>query len=150
MTEYYSEMLQKGLEYQDFITNLLLKEIGITISTYVSKRYQIERGENAQGVEIKFDDKMDNTGNVYIETAEKTDPRNEKFIASGIYRDDNTWLYAIGNYSVVYILSKKFLVLMHKSKKYREVEIPTSQGFLITCTDVSKYCLKEIILKRPE
>ncbi len=147
MTDYYKDMLEKGLEYQDFITDLLLKEIGISISTYASRRYQREHGENAQGVEIKFDDMFAETGNIYIEVAEKSAPDNPRFVPSGIYREDNTWLYVIGNYEVVYIFSKKFLALLHQSRKlgYKRVSIPTSQGFLIPERDVVRYCLKQII-----
>ncbi len=144
MTEYYKDMLEKGLQYQDFVTSLLLKEIALPISTYSSKKYQISHGENAQGVEIKFDDKMCETGNVYIEVSEKSNANNTSYVPSGIYRLDNTWLYVIGDYSVVYIFAKKFLILMHKTGKYRTVKIPTSQGFLIDCDDTSKYCIKKI------
>lgn len=144
MTEEYKEKLQAGLEYQDYITDLLLHEIGLPISTYSSRKYQ-HRGENAQGVEIKLDDKMAETGNIYIEVAEKANADNPYYVPSGIYRDDNTWLYVIGNYEEIYIWAKKFLVNLHKTGRYREVEIPTSRGFLIDRDSTEKYCIKKII-----
>ena len=151
MTEYYKDKLEQGLEYQDFITDLLLKEVSLPISSYASRRYQAKRGENAQGVEIKHDSRMSETGNVYIEIAEKTHPDNPNFIQSGVYREDNTWLYVMGDYTVVYIFSKKFLRLMHETGKYREVETippgeikPTSKGFLLNKDQTERYCIKKI------
>jgi len=79
--------------------------------------------------------KLAETGNLYFETAEKTRPENPKFIESGILRNDNSWLYAIGNYTVVYVFSKKRLqrIWRHRSKYpwlvLREAKIGTSKGF---------------------
>ena len=131
MTDNYKLMLEKGLQFQDFITDILIKELGISLSTYSSQKYQNLKGENKQGFEIKFDDKYKDTGNVYIEVAEKSNPLNENFISSGIYRNDNTWLYLIGDYKEIFIFSKKHLKLMYESKKYKEVIISTSKGMLI-------------------
>jgi hypothetical protein len=146
MTENYKNMLLKGLEFQDFVTDILIKELGIALSTYSSIRYQNKKGENKQGFEIKFDDKYKDTGNIYIETAEKSNENNINYVDSGIYRSDNTWIYIIGNYQELYIFSKSHLVLMHKSKNYIEKTTKTSKGFLIPQKDAEKYCTKKIIL----
>jgi hypothetical protein len=146
MTDNYKLMLEKGLQFQDFITDILIKELGISLSTYSSQKYQNLKGENKQGFEIKFDDKYKDTGNVYIEVAEKSNPLNENFISSGIYRNDNTWLYLIGDYKEIFIFSKKHLKLMYESKKYKEVIISTSKGMLIKKEDAEKYCIKKITI----
>lgn len=142
--EYYSECLQKGLEFQDFVTSILLKELGIALSSLNSKKYQYSIGENIQGFEIKFDDKYKITGNIYIEIKEKSNPDNFNFIDSGIYRNDNTWLYLIGDYDEIFIFSKKHLILMNNSNKYKTVQTKTSIGFLIPKQDAVKYCIKKI------
>jgi len=142
MTDNYKEMLEKGLQYQDFVTDMLIKELGISLSSYQSQKYQFNKGENKQGFEIKFDDRYKDTGNIYIEVSEKSNPSNDNYVASGIYRNDNTWLYLIGNYNTVFVFSKKFLILMHKTQKYKSVQTPTSNGFLINKSDAKKYCLK--------
>mgnify|MGYP000515657790 CR=1 FL=1 len=147
MTENYKNMLQKGLEFQDFVTDILIKEIGISLSSYSSIKYQYSKGENKQGFEIKFDDKYKNTGNIYIEISEKSNENNINYISSGIYRNDNTWLYIIGNYEEIFIFSKKHLILMHESKRHKEVITNTSNGFLIKKEDAEKYCTKKITLK---
>jgi hypothetical protein len=143
MTDQYRKCLEKGLEYQDFVCELLISELGIPVTMYASKKWQIQ-GENRQGLEIKFDDRYETTGNIYIEVAEKADANNLNYVRSGIYRDDNTWLFCIGNYSELYIFGKKHLVLMHQRGNFKEVKTPTSIGFLLDKESAEKYCLKHI------
>ena len=61
-----------------------LFEVGIILKCYSSKKYQNAKGESSAGMEIKFDDKRKNTGNLYIEYAEKSNPSNKSCIPSGI------------------------------------------------------------------
>jgi len=144
MTPYYKEKLEEGLFFQDYIMELLY-ENGIPLMSYSSKEYQNIRGENKAGIEIKKDNNFRETGNLYIETAEKSNPENQHFIPSGIYRNDNTWLYIIGDKDKIYILSKKQMQFIHKLKKYKEVEIPTSRGFLFPVSEAEKFfSIKEI------
>jgi hypothetical protein len=147
MTEYYKKMLEKGLEFQDFVTDILLKEIGICLSSYSSIKYQNIKGENKQGFEIKFDDKYKETGNLYIEIAEKSNANNFNFVSSGIFRNDNTWLYLIGDYTEIFIFSKQHLKLMYNSHKLKEVATATSKGFLIDKLTADKFCIKKLILE---
>lgn len=142
-SDYYRDRLEVGLEYQDFIADLLFSELFIPISTYQSRKYQL-RGENKQGIEIKFDDRYRTTGNLYFEIAEKSDPSKANYFPSGVYRDDNTWLYIIGDYAAVFIFGKRFLIELHKTGKCREVETPTSRGFLLPISDGLKYALRVI------
>lgn len=144
MTAYYKEKFEQGLLYQDMVMEELYKN-GIPLISYSSKKYQTEVGENKAGVEIKNDTKFRQTGNFYIETAEKSKAENKNFIPSGIYRCDNTWLYIIGDDISFFVFSKKQLQLLDKIKKYREVEIPTSRGFLFPIQDAIKlYSIREI------
>jgi len=145
--DYYEDCLNKGLEYQDFIATVLLKELGIPLSSLNSKKYQYEVGENLQGIEIKFDDMYKKTGNLYIEVKEKADPKNNSYATSGIFRNDNTWLYIIGDYENIFIFGKSHLQLMYKSSNYREVTTATSVGFLIGNEEAKKYALKYINYK---
>ena len=127
---YYKDMFDKGLEYQDFVTEQLY-QIGIVAITYASKKYQFHKGESLNGIEIKFDDGMA-SGNLYIETQERI-YADKPYIPSGIYRSDNSWLYVIGNYDIIYIFSKKQLQMVFENNKYPEIEIDkqTSKGFLL-------------------
>jgi len=131
MNSNYAHLQEKGAEFQDFVVDLFLREMGIALSVYSSRRNQYERGETAQGVEIKYDAQFERTGNLYIEVAEKTDAALPSWTPSGIYRKDNTWLYAIGDYTTVFLFDKKQLQRIHAKGGVREVEIPTSRGFLL-------------------
>ena len=150
---YYKDKLNEGLEFQDYVVTLLQKH-GIILMGHASKKYQIERGENLWGAEIKYDQRRKKTGNVYIETHEKSDPRNHSWIPSGIYRADNTWLYIIGDEIEIHIHSIKYLrYLHHKTQKkgnYRSVTIATSKGFLLPLKDSRKYSLVRFVKKSEE
>lgn len=119
MTEYYKNNLEDALEYQDFISDELRKR-GIFVGIYSSRKYQQDKGESQAGIEIKYDKKMAETHNVYIETQEKSDPANLVWVPSGIYRKDNTWLYVIGDYENAYFFSKPQLVKLIESEEKRK------------------------------
>lgn len=131
MTDYYLNCFNKGLEYQDFIMQKLLDNLGIPISNFSSKKYQFSYGENLQGIEIKYDDKYKNTGNIYIEVAEKSNPNNKEYIPSGIMRNDNSWLYAIGDYSILFIFGIQILKLQYNKNLFKTVVTETSKGMLL-------------------
>jgi len=138
MTSYYQEKLKEGVEYQDYLISKLL-QFGIIIIPYSSKKYQINKGESLTMHEIKFDNKMNETGNIYIELYEKSDPGNSTWINSGVLRNDNTIFFIIGNYEKAFLFHKKILKILVKSNKYRKVETPTSQGVLIPIDKAIKY-----------
>ena len=144
MTPYYRERLKEGLHYQDFVMEELYK-IGLPLISYSSKEYQHTIGENKAGIEIKKDNRWRETGNVYIEMAEKSNPENLNWIPSGIYRKDNTWLYLIGDEGKMFIFSKKQLVCLHKKKTLKEVETPTSRGFLLPVEKAEQFYALKII-----
>lgn len=137
MTPQYAEKLEAGLEFQDFVMSELHSR-GIVLQPIASKRGQL-KGENLLGLEIKFDRKLAETGNLYIETYEKSNPANPCFVCSGILRNDNTWLYGIGNHSRLWIFAKSQLRLAYqhlvenkrKWEGVRFVENETSKGFLV-------------------
>ena len=141
--EYYKEQLEKGLEYQDYVAEQLYS-IGLPLFNYSSRKFQIEYGENKLGVEIKYDMKFETTRNLWIEISEKSNPSNNQYCLSGIYRKDNSWLYIIGNYKEIYIFPKVFLQKLHRANKYRIIEnnTKTSRGFLLPRNDAEKYAAK--------
>lgn len=154
--DYTREKRNEGDGYEDFVIDELYK-IGLPIVGYKSKAYQYLVGENRIGFEIKFDERLKKTGNLYIEIAEKSHPDNKDYVPSGIYRKDNSWLWAIGNREYIYIFGKNILNLLHTPKRYQEVEnkTKTSKGFLLPTEkskllhkgDAEKYALKIIICK---
>ena len=144
MNEYYKEKLKQGLHFQDFVVEELYK-IGLPIISYSSKEFQTLIGENKAGIEIKNDTNYTKTNNLYIEIAEKSNANNPVYIPSGIYRNDNTWLYLIGDYKKIFVFGKSLLLQLHKINKYKQIEIPTSKGYLLPLADAEKYAIRIII-----
>lgn len=130
MTPYYKEKLEQGLTYQDFVIDELYRH-GLPIISYSSKKYQMEVGENKPGFEIKNDQKFHKTGNLYIEIAEKSSPQISTWTASGIFRNDNTWLYIIGDYQRIFVFGKSQLIQASLRSKFLKVWNETSRGFLL-------------------
>ena len=102
----YQALLIKGEKYQDFIKNQLNK-IGIQI-TYTTTRTEQFISESKEGIEIKFDDQMKNTGNIYLEFMERSDTKYG-WTDSGFKKKDNTWLIIIGDYTEAFFFSKETL-----------------------------------------
>ncbi len=133
---YYDNALREAEEYQDFVAIELYKR-GIVLVNTTSKKQQNRIGENLLGLEIKHDRKFRETSNLYIETEEKADPDNAQFWPSGIFRDDNAWLYGIGDYSTFYIFGKRTLQRLYDHRMQQgiasvvAVSSETSKGILL-------------------
>jgi hypothetical protein len=140
---YYQSQLEESCQYQDFVADKLY-EHGIILINYTSKEYQQKKGENKLGLEIKHDKKFRTTGNFWIELKEKSNPVNASYVDSGIYRSDNTWIYAIGDYNTVYLFGKKMLSYLSSKYELRENNTKTSVGYLLPVADADKYCEKKI------
>lgn len=127
----YAPQLEAGIEYQDYICMRLHAE-GLVLQNIQSKRYQRKR-ENLLGLEIKFDRRFRDTGRLYIETHEKAHPSRPRYVDSGIYRDDDCWLFGIGDHRDFYVFSRKFLRRLdgHGPAWLVRVQTPTSRGFLL-------------------
>jgi len=132
-SDYYWSCLEKAWKYQDFIC-IHLQPKGIVVQNIQSKKFQ-GYGENLLGLEIKFDNQIQEYGNVYIETNEKVRVEDAHWIPSGILRDDNSWLYGIGDYSHFWIFSKRTLRAIHNKRpnwiEFREAKVGTSLGFVM-------------------
>lgn len=137
---YYDEKLQQGLEYQDFITKYF------SLCCYSSKKWQNEAGENTLGMEIKFDDKLVDTGNVYIETHEKTNAENKDYVESGCLRK-NSWLYLIGNYKLAFIFSTKQLKAIYLKRSPKTVTTLTSKGYLLNLEEANNYSISKVYFR---
>lgn len=145
MTEYYKGKLEAGLEYQDFIADELRKD-GIILGAYSSRKWQNERGESMSGIEVKHDMLFSKTGNLYFEVSEKSNPDLANYTASGIMRDDNTWLYLIGDYNEAFLFAKVQLKRLYEKRQswsargIQEKTTPTSRGFTIPVKTVLRNC----------
>lgn len=139
-----STVFEEGLQFQDFVVDLLMNEMGIALSNYSSKYYQQNYGENRQGIEIKLDNRILETGNVSIEVAEKSKASVYKWTPSGIMRNDNSWLYIQGNYEIVFVFGKSILQKLYNSRYKDKTWEPkkTIRTFLMPIKEAEKYALK--------
>lgn len=143
---------EEALKFQDFVVDLLLKELGLAVTNYSSRYYQLKYGENKQGIEIKLDLRMTSTGNVSIEVAEKSRADMPNWTNSGIMRNDNSWLYIQGNYDTVFIFDKKLLLRLYHGRYKSKVWEPkkTIRTFLLPICEAEKYALKMFTINRKE
>ena len=141
---------EDGMAYQDFIVDLLRDELGIVITNYSSQKYQFGTGENKQGIEIKMDAVSKQTNRLSIEIAEKTKAGNPYWIPSGIYRNDNSWLYIQGNFEKIFIFAKSILRLLHKTGRYQEHTTPTLKGFYLPNEIAEKDAARLIVKQKPK
>jgi len=138
MNDYYQKQLAAGQEYQDFIADQLWDLRKWRVQNYTSARYQLTKGENSQGLEIKHDTLMKKTGNLYIEISECADPYHPHF-PSGIYAGHSI-CYLIGDYERAFLFYTDLLQNIHRRQLYRTISIPrtTSRGFLLPIKDVRR------------
>ncbi len=139
--ENYKYELDRGQKFEQHVAKVLKDNLNIVLEFFIGKEEQL-KGETLQGIEIKFDDKTKKTGNLYIECGEKTHPAIPGYYPGGIYRDDNTWCYVIGDYDTIYLFGKK--VLQSVVDDFKHVQTPTSQGFLIPLARAEELCLLKI------
>ena len=148
--DYRREMSEKGTKYENYIYPIFAKEWGVPeswVKPYQEKDEQIDIGENSLGVEIKYDEKSIKSKNIYIETAEKSVPYKPDYTPSGIYRDDNSWLFAIGNYDIYYVFLINHLRELESLDGWGRVETPTSRAFLMPHKEAEKLALNFTRLK---
>lgn len=155
---YGNEKYELALQYQDWVCDILLKECGIFVGQYSSRKYQFEKGESQAGYEIKHDMLMATTRNMFIEVAEKRKATNSIWVPSGIFREDNSWMYVIGDYNEIFIFSKQQLRRIISSEKlrekhhmeYKEIRRGTSQGYTYPIEVALQYdmCLKHIVINK--
>lgn len=140
--DYYDKKKEDGEAFQDFVQDQFWT-LGVAIQNYTSKEWQQKRGENRAGIEIKLDDQYAETGNLYIEVAEKSDPGNPEYVPSGIRRE-GVWLLVIGNYKTIFVFSVKILEMLIVEYELKKVTTPTSIGYLLPDEVAIRYAAKVI------
>jgi hypothetical protein len=112
--KYGRAKLDEGEKFLQFVRTRLVPH-GITFWSYDDPLFQ-HRGESLQGCEVKLDNRCTETGRLSIEISEKSDPALRAWVASGILKEDNSWAYIQGNYELVFVFSKKWLVRWYEKK----------------------------------
>jgi hypothetical protein len=152
--DYFYVQLEKGREYEDFVRNEFSKR-GLFFLCHQSRKWQYERGDTSAGIEIKQDTIFSRTQQLWIEVEEKRHPDNPHFVKAGIYRDDGSYLYAIGDRSKIFLFGSKQLRRLHRAQRdgkdlFERREIPTSKCFLIPVEQAEElYALTVLNLDSP-
>lgn len=142
MNERYSRDLERGRTFQDHVAELFAG-IGLPLTVFSAVENQVKRGESLQGIEIKLDERFKETGNLFIETEERSHPHAEWH--RSFFSQSNIWAIAIGDYAQIYVLSVRLLKMIRH--RYKAVETETSKGFLLPLEDAEKYSI--FFLPRP-
>lgn len=151
MSDYYKKKLQQGLEYQDFVFDQFRHMDGMPIflGAYSSQKYQYEKGESPSGIEIKYDSQIKKYQSIFIEIAEKSDASLPNYTPSGVMRDDNTWLYLVGDYEQAFIFPKRKLqVVCNPDNPYIDFkEIATARGYSFPLDYIEResLCAKHVV-----
>lgn len=136
---------QDGLEFQDFVCNVLAKQ-GLILQNLSSKKWQYTVGENLQGFEIKQDNRCTETGRLSIEVAEKrANIEDLRWTPSGIMRDDNSWLYIQGNREILFLFAKSWLRRYYEK---RQPEVTEKYGTVTTFYlpfEIAKICAVKVL-----
>lgn len=64
-------------------------------------------------------------------------------------RNDNSWLYIIGDEMTIYVFPVKYLVYLFEKNRYKIVDTPTSRGMLMPLAEADRYCIKRIDIVAP-
>lgn len=129
----YDADLEAGMEFEDFVYEILYLH-GLPVVAFRTMRGQ-RRGENLAGFEIKYDRLFAQTRNLFIETEECPEP-GMPLKPAGIYARDNSWLYVIGNRSVLFFFAHTTLRELHRWQRdgrlvLERKSLPTARGFVL-------------------
>jgi len=141
--------LKDAEEFQDYVTLQLMRR-GIVLNNLNSASYQRKYGENTLGIEIKKDLIFRRTNNLWIEVAERHNVNNH-YVPSGVCRQDNSWLWLIGDEYTLWIIAKKTLIeiVILSGRKIIENDTKSSRGYLMPIAEADKICLKKIVINKP-
>jgi hypothetical protein len=135
----YQPNLEAAREFEDYVSDVLNDRLGLVVYVYRSRRYQSSKGESRCGLEIKFDRKFRDTGNLFIETAERWS-EDVAMKPAGIY--GSNWLYAIGDYTTFWVFGTAILRLHQEACEAKKTD--TAEGFVLALDKADKWCLHKI------
>jgi hypothetical protein len=137
---------QEGLEFESYIMDWFCSQKNINLSHYTLLKEQINKGENRQGIEIKNDQRFQETGNLFISV--ERDYGYTKY-ESGVYKNQS-WLYVIGNENEFYIFATKHLKQYYEHNKpqlfdgFKSIKNGIDKGFLLSKKQAERICIEKI------
>lgn len=136
---YRAQMEYEGAQH-DFYVGWRLRLEGQTVVFYFTKKEQLAFGDqrvNGANVETKYDRRHAETGNLFIEIAEKK-PWMTTLTPSGIWAASAATIYAIGDYRDLYIFPRSDLREWVKGKPVFVLPTGTGEGVIMRPSDIEE------------
>lgn len=150
----YKEKLKEGLWYENYIVEKIKKSLlsyGWEVRHITDKDENFEKGDieltasdgERMYIEVKYDKRMKDTGNLYIEYEELASDGN--WYKSSLYRETKVEWWLQGNTEYYYLV--KVDELKRALKGCRKVSTKTSRGVVISENDLIEktMCEKKIM-----
>ena len=141
-----------GTWYEHLIKMLFIYNHNFIIHIYKEEN-QFIKGESKEKIEIKFDRRINDTGNIYLEYKERRKhPEREKpygmWVDGGFAKKNEDIFYLIGDKKNIWVFLKETLCELHNSKhRFRcSIKHPmsTSIGILLPCKDALELAIGKI------
>lgn len=144
--EYYQKCLFRGELFQDFAVDALHRLLNLGIYVYESKKFQISKGESVQGFEFKYDSYFHTSKRLWIELQERKYTWNP-YVPGGILKENNTWMYCIGDEAIFYVIPVRHLRDYRDKYKPedRENDRRTSIGYFLPILNAEGMCAVKIV-----
>ena len=132
----FESLLKIGNAYEAYILRRIRDE-GRRAASYETQAGQLAHGDitfsSGQNMEIKFDRRYHQTGNLYVEVAEKHRADQLQWVDSGIRCQSDAEWFGMGDYRDFLLFRRSDLQAEQDSGLYRIIEIgsATSRGFLL-------------------
>jgi len=130
------ENRRKEKSFESWIEKYIKERYGKSLGVHYSKTDQLDIGESDSKTEIKHNHKYSKTGNLFIEIDKLT--KHGEWIKSGIYREDNSRWYLIGDRNKFWLFKKEILKKEFGNNHYSKIPgylpgfaFPTSHGYLL-------------------
>jgi hypothetical protein len=133
VSDYYAEQLALAEAWERYIVARLRRE-GIPAERHDTKDSQIRYGDMRIGpdhVELKYDQKFVETGNLFIEVAEKRRAEQAQWMPSGIYASSLARWYGVGDHRDWFLFERVALRDVARPERIITIKRATSQGFLL-------------------
>lgn len=133
----YNRELGVGLAYEDFVLERLWENGWGTVAFRTASSQG--RGENLGGFEIKRDGEFRNTGNLFIETEERSTSSSE-WHPAGVDSPAKPRHLVIGDEESFWVLSVNALQMIRESCRHTTNRTDTARGFLLKCDRADRFC----------
>jgi len=152
---------ERGINYERWVMPVIDEIEGRKVERYYDAYSQINISDNDALKEVKFDDRMSETLNLYIESEERREHNRGSMVPSGIMKPCKSTTYFIGNGEVAYDFDKKrFKKIIIENWKgidttypqFRKVPtytngVQTSTGYLIPTWVADKICIRKVYFR---